>query len=105
MWLRRNDFVGGFVLTCDELAGEAAVAWVEWSAAVAALAAGRLPCSSGEAAVLRVAASLAEGISVDLSEAVSSLDVGSLVLVARAVLRAAGASVLVDVAEDGGDQR
>jgi hypothetical protein len=42
---------------------------IDWPAAVAALDTGGLPCSSGERQILRLAASLAEGIPVDLRDA------------------------------------
>lgn len=91
VWLRRNDFVDEFVRTVEESTRETTLlAWVDWPAAVAALDAGRLPCSGSEAGVLRVAASVAEGIPVDLGEALSSVDAHNLVLVAQAVLRAGG---------------
>jgi hypothetical protein len=105
VWLRRNDFVDEFVWVADEsaavTAGEMSWAWVDWAAALAALDAGGLPCSGGEAAVLRVAVSLAEGIPVDLGEAVSCLDVRNLELVAQAV-RCAGGAVASAV---GGERR
>jgi hypothetical protein len=93
VWLRRNDFVRGFVRgfarAGDESAGGVVLAWVDWTAAVRALRSGRLPCSGSEGGLLRVAASVAEGIPVDLGEALSGLDEHNLVLVAEAVLRAA----------------
>jgi hypothetical protein len=57
---------------------------------VRALAAGRLACSDSEGHVLRLAASLAEGVPVDLGECLSVLDHTNADLVAEAVLRAAG---------------
>jgi hypothetical protein len=49
-----------------------------------------LPCSGGEGRVLRIAASIAEGVPVDLREAVTGLDENNAVLAAAAVLHAAG---------------
>ena len=66
------------------------MAAVDFEAAVRALEAGVLPCSSGEGHVLRIAASIAGGVPVDLREAVSALDHANTMLVARAVLHAAG---------------
>jgi len=66
------------------------MAWIDWPAAVAALEAGRLSCSSSEGQVLRIAASLAEGVPVDVREAVSGLDTTNIVLVAQAIMHAAG---------------
>lgn len=91
VWLRREDFVDEFVHLREEVTGEPGMASVEWRAAIMALEAGRLPCASGEAAVLRIAASIAEGLPVDLGDAVSCLDAHTLGLFARAVLTAGGA--------------
>jgi hypothetical protein len=78
-----------FVETGESLDGTP-MAWVDWLGVVAALEAGRLPCSSGEGQVLRIAASLAEGVPVDVREAVSGLDAANIVLVAQAIVHAAG---------------
>jgi hypothetical protein len=72
------------------------VAAVDFVAAVDAVL-GVLPCSDGERQVLLVAASIAEGIPVDLREAVLCRDAADA---ARAVCHAAGCRVAV-VAEDG----
>ncbi|HZD02061.1 MAG TPA: hypothetical protein VFA46_18275 [Actinomycetes bacterium] len=66
------------------------LALVDWQAAVGALDAGRLVCSGSEAQVLRLAASIAEGVPVDLGAAVTGLDQTNIALVARAVLHANG---------------
>ena len=66
------------------------MAAVDFEAAAASLEAGVLPCSSGEGHVLRLAASIAAGVPVDLGSAVSGLDASSTGLVACAVLHAAG---------------
>ncbi len=66
------------------------MAFVDWSAAVAAWECGKLACSSSERRVLRLAASLAEGVPVDLGEAVCGLDAANAGLLARALLHAAG---------------
>lgn len=87
-WLVRCDFIDGFVQTCR--ADGRVMAWVDWPAAVAALGAGGLVCSGSEAGVLRIAASIAEDTPVALGAAVSSLDGHNAVLVAGAVLHAAG---------------
>jgi hypothetical protein len=67
-----------------------AMASVDWEAAVAALEAGRLPCSASEAQMLRIAVSIADAVPVSLGEALSGLDNGNLGLVAGAVLHAGG---------------
>jgi hypothetical protein len=74
----------------SEMGSGPVLAAVDWAAAVAALDAGRLPCSSSEAQMLRLAASIAGGVAVDLGAALSGLDEGNISLVAAAVLRAAG---------------
>jgi hypothetical protein len=66
------------------------VAWVDWPAAVSALDAGRLACSGSEAKMLRLAASIAEGVPVDLRATISGLDEANVALLVRAVLHAAG---------------
>jgi hypothetical protein len=68
----------------------AVMAVVDWEAVVAALEAGRLPCSGGEGRILRLAASIAAGVPVDLREALTGLDEANSGLVAAAVLHAAG---------------
>lgn len=50
------------------------MAAVDWDAATAALAAGELPCSGGEQRIFRLAASIAAGIPVNLSDAVTGPD-------------------------------
>ena len=72
------------------IADGAAMAAVDWEAAVAALDAGRLPCSAGEGRILRLAASIAGGVPVDLGSALSGLDERNIAGVARAVLHAVG---------------
>jgi len=66
------------------------MAAVDWEAAVAGLDAGRLPCSSSENQMLRLAASIADGVRLDLGSALSGLDERNATLVAAAVLHAAG---------------
>lgn len=87
-WLLRRDFVGELTESFESDGSE--MAFVDWPAAAAALGAGRLLCSSSEGQVLRLAASIAEGIPVVLGEAVCGLDAANAMLVARAVLHAAG---------------
>ncbi len=68
----------------------AVMAAVDWEAAVAALQAGGLPCSGGEGRILRLAASIAGAVAVDLGPALWGLDERNIAGVARAVLHAAG---------------
>jgi hypothetical protein len=67
------------------------LAVIDWRAARAALTAGRLPCSScSEAAVLRLALSLATSAPVDLGEAISTLDAANIARICAAIRHAAG---------------
>jgi hypothetical protein len=83
-WLSREDFLAVAVESGRDLAA------VDFVAAACALEAGVLPCSGSESQVLRVAASIAAGVPVDLREALTGLDAGNVVLAARAICHAAG---------------
>ena len=89
-WLCRQDFLEIAVEFGEEITGGAVLAAVDFQAAARALEAGALPCSGGEGRVLRIAASIAGGVPVDLGEAVTGLDENNAVLAAAAVLHAAG---------------
>jgi hypothetical protein len=89
-WLYREDFLEVAVESGQEITGGAVLAAVDFEAAARALEAGVLPCSGGEGRVLRIAASIAGGVPVDLREAVTGLDENNAVLAAAAVLHAAG---------------
>jgi hypothetical protein len=89
-WLCRGDFLDVAVEPGREALSGLAMAAVDFEAAAGALAAGALTCSSGEGQVLRLAASVAAGVPVDLREALTGLDEGNSGLVAAAVLHAAG---------------
>ena len=70
------------------------VATVDFAAAADAVQ-GVLPCSDGERQVLLVAASIAEGIPVDLREAALCMDAANAARAAQAVCHAAGRRVSV----------
>jgi hypothetical protein len=89
-WLHREDFLDVAVDPGWEAFSARGMAAVDFEAAAAALVAGVLPCSSGEGRVLRLAASIAAGVPVDLREALTGLDEANSGLVATAVLHAAG---------------
>jgi hypothetical protein len=72
-----------------EVFGERQVAVVDFAAAADAVQ-GVLPCSDGERQVLLIAASVAEGIPVDLREAALCMDAVNAARAARAVCHAAG---------------
>ena len=89
-WLLREDFLQVAVeLRWEPFRGRE-VAAVDFAAAAAAAVQGVLPCSDGERQVLLVAASIAEGVPVDLREAALCLDAASARGAARAVCHAAG---------------
>jgi hypothetical protein len=67
------------------------LAVIRWNAAICALEAGHLPCSSSGRAVLRIAASLADpGIAVNLRENLGNLDRRNIALVTDAIKAANG---------------
>jgi hypothetical protein len=70
------------------------VAAIDFAAAADAVR-GMLPCSDGERQVLLVAASIAEGIPVDLREAALCMDAVNAARAAQAVCHAAGRRVRV----------
>ena len=61
----------------------------QWNAAIHALESGHLPCSGSEQAVLRIAASLADGIGVSLRD-LGNLDRRNITLVTGAITAANG---------------
>jgi hypothetical protein len=86
-WLRRDDFRDRFTYTYFDT--NITTTGIEWTTAISALTCD-LACSPGEASLLRIAASLAKGIPVDLREAVTGLDRINTVPIAQAVTRASG---------------
>ena len=88
-WLRRDDFLH-FVHTTPDLTNNTPMAPIHWPEALAALDRGQLPCSGSEARMLRLSASLAEGIPVDLRATLTGLDTSNAELVSRAVKHATG---------------
>lgn len=89
-WLHRADFTAQFVHISNGLTDGQAMAVIDWAEATAALRAGHLPCSGGEHRILRIAASLAGGIPVDLRDALTGLDDTNLDLAAAAILHVGG---------------
>jgi hypothetical protein len=90
-FLRRNDFRDRFVDQDTSITdGVTALAAVDWTAAIAALNIGHLPCSGGERRMLRLAASLAGGILVDLHDTLTGLDDRNIELTVDAILHATG---------------
>lgn len=90
-WLHRDDFTSQFVTTAaDASDGGTLMAAIDWQAAIAALDHGRLPCSSGERHALKLAASIAAGIPVSMSDALTGIDHRNASLLAAAILHANG---------------
>ena len=90
-FLHRDDFTSRFVLTGTSASDSAIrMAAIEWDAVATALAAGDLPCSGGERRILKLAASLAGGIPVDLRDAVTGLDQHNTQRLVTAILHASG---------------
>jgi hypothetical protein len=90
----REDFLQVAVEVRWEPFGDCLVAVVDFAAAADAVQ-GMLPCSDGERQVLLVAASIAEGIPVDLREAALCMDAVNAARAAQAVCHAAGRRVQV----------
>jgi len=86
VFLHRADFTSRFISIPGDDAG---LAVIDWPAAIAALD-NSLPCSGGENRMLRLAASLAAGIPVNLRDALTGLDGRGIQLVINAVLHASG---------------
>jgi hypothetical protein len=90
-FLARGDFTGRFICLGTSITdGITTMADIDWPAAITALDTGDLPCSGGEQRMLRLAASLASGIPVDLRDALTGLDDRNINLVITAVLHASG---------------
>jgi hypothetical protein len=90
-FLHRSDFTGRFIDTGTSITdGVTTMANIDWPAAITALDTGNLPCSGGEQRMLRLAASLADGIPIDLRDALTGIDDHNINLVITAVLHASG---------------
>jgi hypothetical protein len=89
-FLHREDFTARFTSTAPSIPDGTPMAWISWDAAITALAAGHIPASSGEAGILRLAASLAAGCPVSLRDTIPGLDHRNLNLVTTAIRHAAG---------------
>jgi hypothetical protein len=89
-WLRRDDFTR-FITTGTSLTdGVTRLAHIDWQAVITSRETGLLPCSNGENRILRLAASIAAGIPVDLNDALTGLDQTRISLVVCAVRHANG---------------
>ena len=66
-WLHRDDFTSRFITVHPGIGSGQPAAIIGWPAAIAALGSS-LPCSGGEQRMLKITASLADGIPVDLRD-------------------------------------
>lgn len=90
-WLCRDDFRDDYVDTGTSITdGTTLMAMIDWPAAITALDGGGLPSSGGERRVLKLAASLADGIPVDLRDAFTGMDAINVDRAVRAMLHASG---------------
>lgn len=90
-WLHRHDFTDRFIHTGTSITdGTTPMAGIDWTTAITALNTGVLPCSGSEQRILRLAASIADGIPVSLREALTELDDRNIKLVITAVLHTSG---------------
>ena len=89
-WLHRSDFRDQFVHIDIASDSDSDIATIDWSTAITALDCGQLPCSSSEGQILRLAASIIEGIPVNLRDTLVGLDSRNLDLVSQAILHTAG---------------
>jgi len=90
-WLHRDDFTSRFVTVHPGIGSGQPMTVIDWPAAVAALGAG-LACSGGEQQMLKITASLADGIPADLRDTLTGLDDRNVQLLITAVLHASGQS-------------
>ncbi|MGH3251577.1 MAG: hypothetical protein ACRDOI_35950 [Trebonia sp.] len=88
-WLHRDDFTSQFVTVHPGIGSNQLMTIINWSAAIAALDSS-LPCSGGEKRMLRITASMAEGIPVDLQDTLTGLDDENIARLVTAILHASG---------------
>jgi hypothetical protein len=89
-WLHRTDFTSEFISLTRSLVDDQPIAVVDWASAITALDTGDLPCSGGEQRMLRMTASIADGIPVDLRDSLTGIDEHNTQLLLRAVLHTSG---------------
>jgi hypothetical protein len=88
-WLHRDDFTSRFVTVHPATGDRHPTAVIDWPAATAALGSS-LPCSGGEQRMLKITASIAGGIPVDLQDTLTGLDDNNVQLLITAIRRTAG---------------
>ena len=90
-WLTRPTFTTRFVQPVTTGDGQHAWAYiVDWQTAITALQGGQLPCSSSEADVPRIAASLGAEVPITLREVLGRLDQANIAAVTTAITAANG---------------
>ena len=89
-WPAREDF-RCFVHVADSITDPGTeLASIDWEAVITALNAGEFPSSSGEKRMLRLAASLAGDVPVQLGNAITGNDDRNVDLLVAAILHASG---------------
>jgi len=89
VWLARDQFEP-YIRTRRPHPTAAPEAHIQWRKAVAALTNGHLACSTSEAAILRIAASLGANIPIRLRQVLGGLDRRNIALVTDAITHANG---------------
>jgi ADP-ribose pyrophosphatase YjhB (NUDIX family) len=89
-FLNRSDFIDRCVVPKANHADNQTAASIDWSAAITTLDTGGLPCSRSEERILRLAASLGNGLPVNLRDATTDLDTRNAALLSQAILHATG---------------
>jgi hypothetical protein len=87
-FLHRDDFTSRFIQ--HGTSNGTTMAAIDWDAAITALHAGELPCSSGERRILQLAASLAADTPVGLGDTVTGIDDANISRLLTAIRHAAG---------------
>lgn len=89
-WLTRAAFTDHYIHPVTGHDARLVGARIDWPAALTALTHGDLPCSASQAAVLRIAASLAADLPLSLHQALGDLDAPNITAVATAITAANG---------------
>jgi hypothetical protein len=90
-WLHRHDFTDRFIRTGTSITDRTTpMAEINWANAITALNTSDLPCSGSEQRILRLAASIADGIPVSLRDTLTGLDDRNIKLVITAILHTSG---------------
>jgi hypothetical protein len=88
-WPHREDFTSRFITLHPGIGSGQQVAVIDWPAVTAALGS-TLACSGSEQRLLQITASLADGLPVDLQDALTGLDDDNIAKLVTAILHASG---------------